>query len=182
MHPLDLLCRGHRFRSELKARRRRLYRLAYSWCFDPALADDLAQEALAKGYKNLHQLRCLDAMDGWLCDILANCWRDYLRRRRPSENIDDFLECTDLSFQDAEERAEIVARVRAAIERLPLGQRQVLWLVEIQGCSYEEVARSLQIPTGTVTSRIVRAREALRQLLDEYAPAERNVVPWRKLR
>lgn len=182
MHPLDLLCRGHRFRSELKARRRRLYRLAYSWCFDPALADDLAQETLAKGYKNLHQLRCVDAMDGWLCDILANCWRDYLRRRRTTENIDDFLECTDLSFQGEEEQAQTVARVRAAIERLPLGQRQVLWLVEIQGCSYEEVARSLQIPTGTVTSRIVRAREALRHLLDDYAPTQANVVPWRKLR
>lgn len=181
MHPLDLLCRGRQFRSELKERRRRLYRTAYSWCFDPVLAEDLAQETLTKAYKNLHQLRCIDAMDGWLFDILTNCWRDHLRRRRTTEDIDDFVESAELSAEGGEEQAETVARVRAAIARLPLGQRQVLSLVDLEGFSYDEVARMLHIPSGTVTSRIVRAREVLRRLLVEYEPIPTpNVIPLRK--
>lgn len=182
MNPLDLLCRRRRFRAELKERRRRLYRLAYSWCYDPQLADDLAQEALTKAYKNLHQLRSPEALDGWVFDILANCWRDYLRRRRVTEDIDDFVESEQLSHDGGEEQVETIARVRAAIARLPLGQRQVLTLVELEGFSYDEVALTLQIPSGTVTSRIVRAREALRRLLFEYEPdaGVKNVVAWRK--
>lgn len=183
MNPLDLLCRGRHFRSELKERRRRLYRIAYSWCFDPQLADDLAQEALTKAYKNLYQLRSVDAMDAWLFDILGNCWRDHLRRRRVTEDIDDFAESAELAFEGEEEQAETIARVRAAIAHLPLGQRQVLSLLDLEGFSYDEVARMLQIPAGTVTSRIVRAREALRRLLVEYEPIQtQNVVPWRKTR
>lgn len=181
MNPLDLLCRGRKFRTELKERRRRLYRTAYSWCFDPQLAEDLAQEALTKAYKNLDRLRCLDAMDGWLFDILTNCWRDHLRRRRTTEDIDDFAESAELSAESDEEQVETVARVRAAIARLPLGQRQVLSLVDLEGFSYDEVARMLHIPGGTVTSRIVRAREALRRSLADYRPKPRpNVIPLRK--
>ena len=183
MNPLDALQRGRQFRTQLQDRRRRLYRTAYSWCLDAVLAEDLAQEALTKAYKGLPQLRCLEAMDAWIFDILANCWRDHLRRRRITEDIDDFAESSELSCDGTEEQTEAIARVRAAIARLPLGQREVLSLVDLEGFSYDEAAKILKIPSGTVTSRIVRAREALRRALVEYGSERKpTVIPWRRLR
>ncbi len=70
-----------------------------------------------------------------------------------------------------------MARVRAAIARLPLGQRQVVTLVDLEGCSYAEVGEALAVPIGTVMSRLFRARAALRELLLEPgAPRDRMRV------
>ena len=66
------------------------------------------------------------------------------------------------------DRKQVVDRVRSAIATLPIGQRQVLTLVDLEGCSYIEVAQALDIPIGTVMSRLSRARKALKnQLLDQ---------------
>ena len=67
------------FRHELRERRDRLYRLAFSWCHNAALADDLTQEALTKALRNSTQLRDDQRLDSWLFRILANCWQDHLR-------------------------------------------------------------------------------------------------------
>jgi RNA polymerase sigma-70 factor (ECF subfamily) len=75
--------------------------------------------------------------------------------------------------EDERATAEIVARVRAAIARLPLGQRQVVTLVDLEELSYAEVALALGIPIGTVMSRLCRARATLRDTLtDERASAQ----------
>ena len=66
-------------KSEFAARRNKLYRIAYSWCHDPALADDLVQETIYKALKNASRLRDVKTMDSWLYRILYNCWQDYLR-------------------------------------------------------------------------------------------------------
>lgn len=72
------------FRStELSARltgsRARLYRLAYSWCHNAALAEDLVQETLYKALKKSDQVRDMDVLEGWLFKIMTNCWYDHLR-------------------------------------------------------------------------------------------------------
>lgn len=135
------------------------------------------QEALTKGFKNLDQLRDPAALRAWLFDILTNCWRDYLRRMRVTEDISAVPEdLAELTLPSGNEEAEIVAKVREAVAQLPLGQREVLTLVELEGFSYSEVAGMLRIPEGTVRSRICRARETLRELLIGFDTGVGNKV------
>lgn len=161
-------------RGRLAAMRPRLYRLAYAWCHDGHLADDLAQETLARAIDRAGQLKDEAAFEGWLFAILNNCWRDYLRRCKDCVDVADIDEYI-LSHEATPERLyasrQTGSRVQAAIARLPVGQRQVLTLVDLEECSYAEVAAVLGIPVGTVMSRLSRARQALRSVLMEEAPA-----------
>lgn len=169
MNPLTLLCRQTKFKQRLEATRLRLYRLAYSWTHDAMLADDLVQETLAKALKNARQLRDLELFDRWVFRILANCWRDHFRQAREMEDIELTDLSSDVTPDQEHDQAETVRVVRAAIARLPVGQRQALTLVDLEGFSYAEVAEILEIPMGTVMSRISRARGTLKELLFEFA-------------
>lgn len=107
----------------LAGERRRLYRIAYAWCCDRALADDLAQETLTKALQKIHQLREPERLDSWLYAILHNCWRTYLRQRKPDTPLDEeIIPCEDCPEQ-FNQREELIVSVRVAIGRLPLGQR-----------------------------------------------------------
>jgi len=169
MNPFHAILRFGELATTLGERRKKLHRVARVWCRDRALADDLVQETLARALKNLGSLREANAIDSWLFQIMTNCWRDHFRRERVAEEIGALSEDDELAFEDDHDGNEIVARVRAAVARLPLSQCEVLALVDLQGFSYGEVARLLDIPLGTVTSRICRARETLRELLSDLA-------------
>ncbi len=158
-------------RKEIHDRRSRLYRLAYSWCHDTAVADDLAQEALTKALRKGNQLRESENLDRWLFRILANCWKDHLRRSREFVNVDDVVLEHDASPEHLYGTNEIVSRVRAAVAKLPNGQRQVLMLIDLEGVSYANASEILGIPVGTVMSRISRARNALKTLLEQQETA-----------
>lgn len=159
----------------VEANRHRLYRVAFSWCHDAALADDLVQDALSKALRSAAQLRSVDSVVPWLFAILSNCWRDHLRRRRDGEDIDAIDEA-DLPLRDSAEddcaRAQVAGRVRSAVAALPVGQREVVTLVDLEEFSYAEVAAILSIPVGTVMSRLSRARSALREALVEQVRGE----------
>lgn len=161
----DIFCRSENFKTALEASRARLYRMAYAWTHNRALADDLVQETLAKAWQKREQLRDPKAQDAWLFSILTNCFRDCHRRQRDTEDIDDMEIAGELCIETEQMRSELVGRVRTAIGRLPDGQRQVVSLVDLEGFSYVEVASILSIPSGTVMSRLCRARAALRTLL-----------------
>jgi RNA polymerase sigma-70 factor (ECF subfamily) len=160
---------------QIQASRVRLHRLAFAWCHDASLADDLAQEALTRGLSRLDQLRDSARLMSWLFAILNRCWIDHLRGRR--DDLDDEMLAelpSDLPGPDGHaERQQTVNRVRAAVAALPLGQRQVVTLVDLEDFSYAEVAEILAIPIGTVMSRLCRARVSLRQLLVEAPMAQR---------
>ncbi|HEB98304.1 MAG TPA: RNA polymerase sigma factor [Thiotrichales bacterium] len=164
---LSRLNQNRRFRATLVEYRENLYRMAYSWCHNPALADDLVQETLAKALKNSSQLRDPKTLRAWLYRILSNCWRDHFRRLRETVDVDEVILAERETPEHHHDRALIVDRVRGAISRLPMGQRQVITLVDLEGCSYIEVAEILDIPIGTVMSRLSRARQALKARLME---------------
>lgn len=175
MKILSLICRSHDFRKQLEQSRSKLYRVAYSWCHNAALADDLVQETLSKALKNAGQLRDPELLNSWLFRILNNCWHDHFRQYREMEDIDeiaDFLCVNSNTPEDMHARNQIVDRVRNAIAQLPLGQRQVLTLVDLEEFSYAEVAGILGLPAGTVMSRLCRARRTLKDLLQELAPPQ----------
>lgn len=167
MNVIANLCKHQQFRRTLGEYRENLYRIAYSWCHNPALADDLVQETLAKALKNSGQLRDPKTLKAWLYLILSNCWRDHFRRSRDTVDIDDVVLVDQETPDVRHDRNQVIQGVRNAIALLPMGQRQVISLVDLEGCSYIEVAQILDVPIGTVMSRLSRARKALKERLLE---------------
>lgn len=165
MDLLDFFTRSREAQRALQQARARLYRVAYAWCHNAALADDLVQETLAKALRKSAQLRDPKARDAWLFSILANCYRDHFRKLREMDDIDELEISIEITPETESNRNEIIDKVRAAIARLPQGQRQVVTLVDIEGFSYVEVAQILDVPIGTVMSRLCRARAAMKNIL-----------------
>lgn len=162
--------------------RNKLYRMAYAWTHDQHLADDLTQQTLFKALNSHKQLADLESIQGWLFRILANCLTDHYRMKK------DFLSDEKLTVAEIEtppsltEEQQLVDMVRNAISRLPLARRQVITLVDLEGFAYATVAQILDIPVGTVMSRLCRGREALRQQLIniETQPTKRGIYRLRK--
>lgn len=187
---VDRLITGRDLAGRVAAARPRLYRIAWSWCHDDALAEDLAQDTLARALESLAELRDPQRLEVWLTRILVNRYRDH--RRRPTLETgfsdDRVAECDTPDV--AVHRQDLVARTRAAIACLNENQRQVLSLVDMAEFSYADTARILDVPTGTVMSRLARARGRLKDLLDAELrnaeagdpPTERHIVPLRKPR
>jgi RNA polymerase sigma-70 factor (ECF subfamily) len=165
MNPIEQLCRMRELNERLEDNRERLYRIAFAWSHNEALSDDLVQETMAKALRRRGQLRDLDSVDGWLFRILANNWRDYFRRQKDTEDIDNVPLATAYTPESIQGQREVVHRVRYAVAQLPDGQRQVLTLVDLEEFSYSEVAEILEIPIGTVMSRLCRARKQLKAVL-----------------
>ena len=174
MNPLEFICRTPTFKKQLEEMRPRLYKVAYSWCHTKDVADDLVQDTVIKAMRNASSLRDMEKMNSWLFTILANCWRDYLRRQKPTDDIDECIFTDDDTPELTQERQNITDIVQQAVATLPQGQRQVLSLVDLEGFTYAEVAEIVDIPTGTVMSRLNRARKALSVQLLELK--EQNVL------
>lgn len=161
------------FRPGIEAHRPLLYRIAYAWCHDAALADDLVQETLSRAWVRRGQLRDEAALKAWMVAIMNHCWLDHLRGRRDFDDVADWEDELESGADTPEaccDREQVVACVRAAVAQLPLGQRQVLTLVDLEEFGYAEVARILDIPVGTVMSRLSRARASLKSRLDAAMP------------
>jgi len=159
-------------KTEFAARRNKLYRIAYSWSHDPALADDLVQETIFKALKNASKLRDVETIDTWLYRILFNCWHDYLRVK--GRNV-EFVEMHDVEqsdHYDNYQQSQIVKRVRSSIEQLPMPLREVVTLADFSGFSYAEIAEITDVPVGTVMSRLYRARQNLKQQLLDFGSDE----------
>lgn len=164
--------RARALRREIEDSRDRLRRIAYAWTHDAGLADDLAQSAIEKALRAGSQLREAASARAWLLRILANCLRDHLRARREHvdlESLEEVLVAPGDTPEEAHARSELASRVREAVARLPLGQRQVVTLVDLEELSYAQAGEVLGVPVGTVMSRLCRARRALRELLDPAA-------------
>lgn len=165
MDILDFFLRTREAQRALQQARSRLYRVAYSWCHSAALADDLVQETLSKALQKSSQLRDPKARDAWLFTILANCYRDYYRKQKDMDDIDEIEISAESTPESDSSRAQVVSKVRAAIAGLPDGQRQVVTLVDLEGFSYMEVAQILDVPIGTIMSRLCRARNVMKTRL-----------------
>ena len=153
------------FKKMLGNSRKRLYRMAYSWTHDPCLADDMVQQTLVKALNSQRQLRDIEAADAWLFRILANCLKDHFRARREVLLGDDQVRVEYVTPETQTQEQQLVDNVRLAVSKLPLAQCQVITLVDLEGFTYARVAETLEIPVGTVMSRLCRGRAALRDTL-----------------
>ena len=155
----------------------RLRRYAVALLADRSRAADLVQDTLERALSRLHLWRSGTDMRRWLFTIMHNLHVNAVRRsiRRGSEaNIDDV---EDRLVQSASQPHSMAVRdLNKALQSLPPDQVEVLILVALEGMAYREVADVLDIPLGTVMSRLSRARQALRNYLDgEESPALRRV-------
>ncbi len=163
-------CVSLSLKRRLREQRARLYRMALSWTGDNMLSDDLVQECLTRAWEKRQHLRDEARLEAWLFRILHNCWMEHLRRQKRTTDIDEIPAEQEGGPDNSLERAQLADRVRAAVARLPVGQREVVTLVDLEECRYAEVAEILDIPIGTVMSRLSRARKTLRAELLHLQP------------
>lgn len=166
-------------RRRMESVRPKLFRTAFAWCRNRDLAEDLAQETLAKALTKAGQLRSIDALEGWLFRIMANLWRDHVRRDRPMDTMEDVDIRTEETPEDLNSQRQMIIQVRRALGELPDNYRIALTLVDIEGFSYSETAAIMEVPVGTVMSRLSRGRSQLAKLLTEsgHAPGAPAVAP-----
>jgi RNA polymerase sigma-70 factor (ECF subfamily) len=146
-----------------------LRRYARTFVRDAGAADDLVQDTLERAVSRWHQRRSDSETRPWLFTILHNLAVNHLRRtaRRGRElPLDDAGE-SEVAVRSTQEDALRHDDILAAVARLPDDQRSVLLLVSIEDVSYAEAARILDIPIGTVMSRLARARARLLNLVEE---------------
>ena len=141
-----------------------LRRFAISLCRSRDIADDLVQQTCQKALSNRDSFDPETRMDAWLFRILRNTWIDMTRRTRTEGNKVDIDDAPELAIADRETTAEnrlMLQRTFAEIDLLPVEQREVLLLVCVEEFSYKQAAEVLELPIGTVMSRLARARQRL---------------------
>lgn len=169
----------------VRAYEKNVYNIALRMTSDREDALDISQEAFLKAYHSLHTYRGEGSFSVWLYRIVSNTCLDFMRSRSRRNEVslsveDESGETTELEIRDdslSPERLYERKLTREALQkglmRLPEDQRKILLLREIQGLSYEEIARVLSIEGGTVKSRIYRARRKL----CEYLAGDGNISP-----
>lgn len=148
---------------ELLPRLRRFARVLARNAHD---ADDLVQTAIERALAHAGQLRSDAPLAGWMFGILRHAWIDEQRARGRRGRL--FASEAGEEVADAAQGAPLEAlAVQDAVARLPEEQRLAVALVLVEGLSYKEAAHIMEVPIGTLTSRLARAREALQAMLGE---------------
>jgi len=165
--------RGRRdaFEELVKMYSRKVFHLAYGFVRDRAAADDLSQEVFIKIFRSLEKFRSDSEFGTWLYRVAVNHVKDHLRKtaRRKEVSLEDLGEGPIAVADPAEEREaerETEAKRRLLfriLESLPPKYRLILTMRDVDGLSYEDVAKILDIAPGTVDSRLHRARKMLRK-------------------
>jgi len=150
----------------------RIYQVAYRITGNHEDAWDAAQEAFLHAFRSLARFRGAASLSTWLHRIAVNAALDLIRRLpQPTVPLESVTVSGGTEPADAASRSDVQRRINQAIASLPTEQRVVVILRDLQGLSYEDIASVVQIPPGTLRSRLSRGREALRRLLADLAPA-----------
>ena len=135
---------------------------------DAATADDLAQEAFLRAYKNIRSFRGEAKFSTWLYRIAYNCFREDARKRKELVGIDE----TQLEAEPDPQTVDPALRqdLMHALQLLPLHERSAVVLCCQNGLSHDEASRVLDIPLGTVKTNVLRGREKLKKMLSAWGP------------
>ena len=156
------------FENQLAALLPRLRRFAHSLSRTPSDADDLTQMTIERAHRSRDQWQQGTRLDSWTYRIMRNLWIDTARSRSRKEKFEAPPEEAARLGEDPTEAIEAsveLKRVMAAMERLPDEQREVVALILIEGFGYRETSEMLGLPIGTVSSRLVRGRTALLEMV-----------------
>jgi RNA polymerase sigma-70 factor (ECF subfamily) len=152
-----------RVRPDLIEHLPRLRRYARALTGDVNRADDLVQDTLERALAKLDLWQPGSDLRAWLFTLMHNLFVNQIRVRRPQETVME--DALDEPVSGGQMEALAARDIHAALARLPEEQREVLLLVGLEQFGYAEAAQVLGVPTGTVMSRLSRARERMRQML-----------------
>jgi RNA polymerase sigma-70 factor (ECF subfamily) len=159
MNPVDQL------RAQLPDLLPRLRRFARAIAKSTSDADDIVQISIERALRRIEQWNPELRLEGWMFGIIRNAWLDEVRSRsRRSALFVPEEQGANIGL-DSMENETVALSVQAAMARLPEEQRSAVALVLIEGLSYKEAAAAMEIPIGTLTSRLARGREALQKRL-----------------
>jgi RNA polymerase sigma-70 factor (ECF subfamily) len=159
----SLLASGHRteaFEALLAAYQDKVFRLCYSMLGDRAQAEDAAQESFLRIWKSIERYRGESSIGTWIFSITRNVCLTAISKRRPSSPVED----ADRAKPEAPDRQRDIVRL---VGELPANYRQVVMLFYMEDRSYDEVARMLDLPVGTVKTHLHRARQQLATMIKE---------------
>jgi RNA polymerase sigma-70 factor (ECF subfamily) len=157
------------FEEELSALLPRLRRFAHALSRNSADADDLTQMTIERALRSKDQWRPGTRLHSWACTIMRNLWIDTVRSRSRKEAFEaPAVEVEKVADGGGSLEASVeLNRVMAAMQKLPEEQREIVALILVEGFGYREASEMLQLSIGTVSSRLVRGRTALLELLGE---------------
>jgi RNA polymerase sigma-70 factor, ECF subfamily len=180
------------FRALYTRYHRRAYAVAYGVVKNKQDALDVVQDGFVKVHKHIDKFQGTSSFYTWLYRIIMNLAIDHVRRRRNAKG----LEYDDRVGRDDDEiagsssllprildanpgktviRRELLDRIQAALEELPEYHRAVILLREVEGLSYEEMAQVLDVPKGTIMSRLFHARKKMQAALSDYMEGELDI-------
>lgn len=140
-------------------------------CRNPDRANDLVQATCERALSRSHQFQEGTRLDAWTITILQSIWKNDLRRDAIRRG-EGFVDPEQAGLVDTRESAEgkiFLSEVLKMVEQLPEAQKEAVYLVYVEGLSYEEAARALDIPAGTLTSRLVRGRTKIAEMVRDKA-------------
>ena len=156
-----------------------VYRYAYRLTGSVQDAEDLAQQAFLLGQQRLGQLRDRDRARGWLFAILRNLFLKMVEQTQPVPATNVGLNMESLPAANPVEQPVDSAELQAAIDELPSEFRLVVLMFYFEDYSYRQIAEKLELPMGTVMSRLARAKGYLRSKLFESEPIRPRPAPAR---
>ena len=173
--------KDHLFEDELLPHADALYNFAYHLTYNEADANDLVQETFMKAFRFINLYESGTNSKAWLFKILKNAFiNEYRKKKKEPEKI-DYNDVITFSDEDDDNSAAYFDlreelfdgimgdEITIALNRLPIDFKTVILLCDVEGFSYEEIAKIIDIPIGTVRSRLHRARNVLKESLKEYA-------------
>ncbi|EAT12962.1 RNA polymerase sigma factor [Bermanella marisrubri] len=141
----------------------RLRKYCYALTNDLHNSEDLLQASVQRALEKWQQYQADTHFDRWMYRLCRNLWIDTMRKDKPSEELDPEIETDNRVLEDTLVNENLLAQVKEKMSELSEGLRIVLYLVAVEGRSYQETAEFLDIPKGTVMSRLARARQQLSQ-------------------
>jgi len=157
--------------SEIAALLPRMRRFARSLTYHREDADDLVQIAMERALGRSEQYTPGTRLDSWLFRIIKNAWIDEVRSRARRDELFAPEEAGEQVGDDFAQAYQQRLAIQKAVSLLSEEHRLVVGLVLVDGLGYKEAAEVLEIPVGTLTSRLARARDALQQILSDHTKA-----------